>query len=142
MADKDLDKYATINFECTEDPRLNYTFMKPECIENFQNQPQTLNTDKLDYGLKFCAGDNSHISPTIPISLAQIKSIEEGTDWFRSKYPNLPEEYWSIMAKYYFKEPFTKKSLKNDLKKLNKKGKSKQLQGLHILKGKFKVEFD
>jgi len=46
------------------------------------------------------------------------------------------------MAKYYFKEPFTKKSLKNDLKKLNKKGKSKQLQGLHILKGKFKVEFD
>jgi len=30
MADKDLDKYATINFECTEDPRLNYTFMKPE----------------------------------------------------------------------------------------------------------------
>jgi len=46
------------------------------------------------------------------------------------------------MAKYYFKEPLTKKQLKNELKKLNKKGKSKELQGLKIIQGKFKIDFD
>ena len=86
--------------------------MKPEFIENFNQNPDLTHADKLDYGLKFCAGDNSFISPVVPISLAQIQSLEEGEEWFKNKYPNLPEEYWSIMAKYYFKEPFTKKKFK------------------------------
>ena len=63
-------------------------------------------------------------------------------DYAQNKYPNLPSEYWSIMSKYYFKEPFTKKALRNDLKKLKKKGKNKQLEGFKIIHGKFKVEFD
>ena len=78
----------------------------------------------------------------MPISLAQIKTIEEATEQIKKKYPDLPSEYWSIMAKYYFKEPLTKKQLKNELKKLNKKGKSKELQGLKIIQGKFKIDFD
>jgi len=139
---KDLDRTATINFECTDDPRLNYTFMKKDFIENFQENPELVYAEKLDYGLKICEGDKTFLSPTMPISLAQIKTLEEATEWFRLKYPNLPSEYWDIMAKYYFQEPFTKKGLRNDLKKLKKKGKNKQLEGFKIIHGKFKVEFD
>tara|TARA_R110000744_G_scaffold323202_1_gene429080 strand:+ start:189 stop:611 length:423 start_codon:yes stop_codon:yes gene_type:complete len=138
----EINKYATITLDCPEDPRFNFTYMKKEHIDNFHLDPEIMYTDNLDYGLKICEGDKSYISPVMPISLAQIKTIEEGEEWFKDKYPKLPSEYWSIMAKYYFKEPFTKKSLKNDLKKLNKKGKCKNLQGLKIIRGKFKVEFD
>ena len=63
-------------------------------------------------------------------------------DKFIHKYPELPSEYWSVMSKYYFKEPFTKKQLKNDLKKLKKKGHCKNLQGLHIIHKKVRIEFD
>lgn len=139
---ENLDNYATLNFECTDDPRLNYTFMKKECIEDFKENPELIYADKLDYGLKICEGDKTFLSPTMPISLAQIKSLEEATEWFRLKYPTLPSEYWDIMAKYYFQEPFTKKELKNGLKKLKKKGKNKQLEGFKIIHGKFKIEFD
>ena len=48
---KDLDRTATINFECTDDPRLNYTFMKKDFIENFQENPELVYAEKLDYGL-------------------------------------------------------------------------------------------
>ena len=140
---KDIHKVSTIMLDCSEDPRLNFTFMKQDKINNFHKDiDHLLDLDKIDYGLKICDGNKTFISPTMPISLAQIKTIEEGTEWFKKKYPNLPSEYWSIMAKYYFKQPLTKKQLKNELKKLNKKGKSKELQGLKIIQGKFKIEFD
>lgn len=140
---KDIDKVSTIMLDCSEDPRFNFTYMKKPNIENFHKDiDHLLDLDKVDYGLKICSGDKTFLSPTMPISLAQIKTIEEGTEWFKKKYPDLPSEYWSIMAKYYFKEPLTKKQLKNELKKLNKKGKSKELQGLKIIQGKFKIDFD
>lgn len=140
---KDIEKVSTVLLECNEDPRFNFTFMKQPKIDNFHKDvDHLLHIDKIDYGLKICDGDKTFMSPTMPISLAQIKTIEEGTEWFKNKYPDLPTEYWSIMAKYYFKEPFTKKQLKNEIKKLNKKGKSKELQGLQIVRGKFKIDFD
>lgn len=140
---KDINKVSTIMLDCSEDPRLNFTYMKQPNIDNFHKDvDHLLDLDKVDYGLKLCDGDKTFLSPTMPISLAQIKTIEEGTEWFKKKYPDLPSEYWSIMAKYYFKEPLTKKQLKNELKKLNKKGKSKELKGLQIIQGKFKIDFD
>lgn len=143
MNNQDLTKCGTILLECDEDPRFNFTFMKQEKIDNFHKDTDTLlPLDKIDYGLKICEGNKTFISPVMPISLAQIKSVEEGTAWFKNKYPQLPSEYWSIMAKYYFKEPFTKKSLKNDLKKLKKKGKNKNLDGLKIIHRKILIDFD
>ena len=140
---KDIARVSTTMLTCNEDPRFNFTFMKQPKIEEFHKDiDHLLDMDKIDYGLKICEGDKTFISPTMPISLAQIKTIEEGTEWFKSKYPNLPSEYWSIMSKYYFKEPFTKKQLKNELKKVKKGKNSKELQGLKIVQGKFKVNFD
>ena len=140
---KDIDKVSTIMLDCSEDPRLNFTFMKQDKIDNFHKDiDHLLDLDKIDYGLKICDGDKTFISPTMPISLAQIKTIEEGTEWFKKKYPNLPSEYWSIMSKYYFKEPLTKKQLKNELKKEKKGKKSKALQGLQIVQRKVKIDFD
>ena len=140
---KDIHKVSTIMLDCSEDPRLNFTFMKQDKINNFHKDiDHLLDLDKIDYGLKICDGNKTFISPTMPISLAQIKTIEEGTEWFKKKYPNLPSEYWSIMAKYYFKEPLTKKQLKNELKKEKKGKKSKELQGLQIVQRKVKIEFD
>ena len=143
MQNEDFTKCSTVLLDCEDDPRLNFTFMKQDKIDNFHKDFQTyLSLDKIDYGLKICEGDKTFISPTMPISLAQIKSVEEGTEWFKHKYPELPSEYWSVMSKYYFKEPFTKKQLKNDLKKLKKKGHCKNLQGLHIIHKKVRIEFD
>ena len=143
MKNNDFTKCSTIMLDCSEDPRLNFTFMKQDKIDSYHTDlDQVLNMDKLDYGLKICDGDKTFLTPIMPISLAQIKSVEEGTEWFKNKYPTLPSEYWSIMSKYYFKEPFTKKSLKNDIKKLKKKGHSKNLQGLQIIHKKVLVNFD
>ena len=143
MMNEDFSKCSTVMLECNEDPRLNFTFMKQDKIDNFHKDLDVLlPMEKIDYGLKICDGDKTFMSPTMPISLAQIKSIEEGTEWFKNKYPELPSEYWSIMAKYYFNEPFTKKQLKNDIKKLKKKGHSKNLQGLQIIHKKVRIDFD
>ena len=138
---EDLTKYNNIIVQ-SSDPRLNFTFMKKDDIVNFNNQPDILDTGCLDYGVKVGEADGSNLSKTIPLSYIDLKTVEEGEEWFKNKYPNLPEEYWSIMSKYYLKEPFTKKSLKNDLKKLKKKGTNKNLQGLKILKGNFKIDFN
>ena len=139
----DLSMATNVIIESREDPRINFTFMKKDDILNFHNNPDILYTDCLNYDVKVKDGDDSMLDSVVPLNYFDIDNVEDGKLWFQQKYPNLPEEYWEIMAKYQFDEPFTKKQLKNAVKKLSKKGKTKEnIEGLKITRNKFSINFD
>ena len=66
----------------------------------------------------------------IPLSFLQIKTEEEGMEWYANHYPKLPTELLPIIARYHWGEPITKKSIKNEKKKIQKK---LQQKGLKVL---------
>ena len=139
----DLSMATNVIIESREDPRINFTFMKKDDILNFHKNPDILYTDCLNYDVKVKDGDDSMLDSVVPLNYFDIDNVEDGKLWFQQKYPNLPEEYWEIMAKYQFDEPFTKKQLKNAVKKLSKKGKTKEnIEGLKITRNKFSINFD
>ena len=139
----DLCMATNVIIESREDPRINFTFMKKDDILNFHKNPDILYTDCLNYDVKVKDGDDSMLDSVVPLNYFDIDNVEDGKLWFQQKYPNLPEEYWEIMAKYQFDEPFTKKQLKNAVKKLSKKGKTKEnIEGLKITRNKFSINFD
>ncbi len=48
-------------------------------------------------------------------------------EWYSKHYPKLPDDLLPIIARYHWGEPITKKSLKNEKKKIIKKEQSKGL---------------
>lgn len=66
----------------------------------------------------------------LPISFLQIKTEEEGIEWYAKNYPKLPTDLLPIIARYHWGQPITKKSLKNEKKKITKK---LQQKGLKVL---------
>ena len=63
-------------------------------------------------------------------------------EFYRQKHPNLPEEYFGIMARYSTGNPITKKEVKNSIKK-SKKNPNKSLPvGLQVAQGKFEIDFN
>ena len=125
----------------SDDPRLQISFMSKEKIENFHRLPELLDTDVLDYGIKVREHPKL-LDEHVPMSLLSIKTLEEAKLFYEDKYPSLPDEYYDIMAKYHFGEQFTKKQLKNEVKKIKKGRKSKQLDGLKIVRNKVLVNFN
>jgi hypothetical protein len=125
----------------SEDPRLQISFMSKEKIENFHLKPDLLDTNVLDYGIKVREHPKL-LDEHVPMSLLSIKTLDEARIFYEDKYPHLPDEYYDIMAKYHFGEQFTKKQLKNEVKKINKGKKSKELDGLKIVRNKVLVNFD
>lgn len=66
----------------------------------------------------------------LPLSFIQIKTEQEGINWYAKNYPKLPTDLLPIIARYHWGEPITKKSLKNEKKKITKK---LQQKGLKVL---------
>ena len=69
------------------------------------------------------------------------QNLEDTEEWYRQKHPNLPEEYYGIMARYSTGQLLTKKEAKNAIKKSKKKGKEPPV-GLQMRTGNFSVNFD
>lgn len=65
----------------------------------------------------------------MPLSFLQIKTEEEGIEWYANHFPKLPDDLLPIIARYHFGEPITKKCLKNEKKKIEKKA---QKQGISL----------
>lgn len=108
----------------SNDSRLNYSFYKEEDIENFENIPVIIGLEKYDYCIKSDNGSDIELPKLTPLSLAQGKNnLEYLEEWYRAKFPNLPDEYHGILARYSNREVLTKKETKNALKKYNKKNK-------------------
>ena len=141
--EQQLQNATNVIIESRDDPRINFTFMKKDDILNFEKNPDILYTDCINYGIKVKDGDNTFLDSIVPLDFFDIDNVEDGKRWFKEKYPNLQEEYWEIMAKYQFEEPFTKKQLKKAVKRLKKKGNTKEnLEGLKITRNKFIINFD
>ena len=131
----------------SDDERLNYTFIKPENIEKQKPKlPVLIDRDLFDYSVVIKKGEPETedsvgtLDTTTPISYTQIKNSEQGEEWYRANYPELPEDFYGIIARYTWGNPFTKKEVKNTTKKI-KKGKTVP-QGFSMVRGKFEVDFD
>ena len=142
--DLQVEKYIV-----ADDPRMNYTFIKPENIEKQKPKlPEVIARDLFDYGVVIKKGEEETIDSVgtldtvVPISYAQIKNPLQGEEWYRAKYPNLPEDFYGIIARYTWGVPFTKKEVKNTAKKIKKKDKKEVPQGFSMVKGSFQLDFD
>ena len=129
-----------------DDERLNYCFMKQSDIENkVYLKKEWLDTSQIDYGLVMSEGDKDDnytvgmgkLDKTMPASYFSIKTVEEGTEWFLRKNPELPDGVAEILARYTWG---TKQEEKKESTK-SKKKKTNQSDGLEVRHGKFMVEF-
>lgn len=77
------------------------------------------------------------------ISFMSVNSIEEGIEWYRQNYPNMPDELYPLMARWNWGDlgTLTKKDIKNDNKRI-KKGKKPKQMGLEIKTGTYKIDFN
>tara|TARA_R110000744_G_scaffold130917_1_gene238772 strand:+ start:1178 stop:1765 length:588 start_codon:yes stop_codon:yes gene_type:complete len=75
----------------------------------------------------------------IPISFIQIDNELDGIEWYKLNHPKIPDDLLPIIARYHWGEPITKKSVKNEKKKIQKKmGK----QGLTLINKNVELRFD
>ena len=63
-------------------------------------------------------------------------------EFYRQKHPNLPDEYFGIMARYSTGNPITKKEVRNSIKKVKKNPNKSLPVGLSLSKGDFTLDFD
>ena len=142
------DKLIPRTYICATDNRLNYTFCKKEDIETNNNLPEVIDRSMIDYGIVVKKGEPETIDSVgtldeiKPLSYIACKSAEEGELWYRTKYPDFPEDFYGIIARYTWGNPQTKKSIKNEVKKVKKNPKRPIPQGLSVMRGKFSVSFD
>lgn len=85
------------------------------------------------------------IQEDMPVSFLQIKEgeIEKGTSWYLQRFPKLPDSMAEMMARYNWGDLKyqTKKKIKNDKKKLSKKGKKYEPLAFKIERGSFTIDF-
>ena len=140
----DLKKCRNVLIQ-SNDPRFNFTIQKEEDIDNFNKLPDIITLDAYDYSFKKDDGNKDTLPNLTPYSLyASTLSLEDMEEWYRQKYPTMPDEYHGIMARYSFGQNLTKKEVKNGIKKFKKKNKKDEPPpvGLRIATGKFNVSFD
>ena len=127
----------------SNDPRFNFGIHKEDDISKFNELPDIITLDQYDYCIKRDDGDDTKLPTLVSISEAvAANSLENLTQVYREKYPNLPDEYHGILARYSTGQLMTKKQTKQELKKLNKKPNRETPIGLEIRDGKFLVDFD
>ena len=90
-----------VMFQCN-DPAFNFGFFKDEDIKDFHAQPDIIGLDAYDYSFKKSDGDETKLPQLCPASLciSGMNSLEDTENWYRHKYPNLPDEYHGVMARY------------------------------------------
>ena len=128
----------------SNDPRFNFAIHKKEDIDDFQKQPEIITLNQYDYGFKKSDGTDTQLPEITPFSLlASCQNLEDLEEWYRQKHPNLPDEYYGVMARYSIGETITKKEAKNNIKKYKKKGEGQEPPvGFSIIKGNHIIDFD
>ncbi len=125
-------------------PNLTYTIGE-------DTEKELVDIDKYDYQVpadvlneKRTDGKNLH-KDGLPLSFIQINNEVDGIDWYKKHYPKIPTDLLSIIARYHWGEPITKKGIKNEKKKIIKK---KEKEGIKVLTSKdnsdnpFIINFD
>ena len=75
----------------------------------------------------------------LPLSFLQIKTEDEGIEWYAKHHPKIPTDLLPIIARYHWGEPITKKGIKNEKKKIIKELDRK---GLKVSNKPHIVSFD
>lgn len=122
------------------DPKLSYDFGKEV------DDTEYTDISKYDYevpaevlnGEKEEGHKNFH-KTGLPLSFINITTEEEGIEWYSKHYPKIPEDLLPIIARYHWGEPITKKVIKNEKKKIEKKLNK---AGLSIENKKVELSFD
>ena len=126
----------------SNDPAFNYAFLKVNDLNDFHALPEIVGMAQYDYCFKRDEGTETKLPNLTPASLLMSsQNLEDTEEWYRQKHPNLPEEYYGIMARYSTGQLLTKKEAKNAIKKARKKNKDPPV-GLQMKTGNFSVEFD
>lgn len=127
----------------SNDPRFNYAFHNEKTIKDFNKHPEVINISQYDYGFVRKPGDDKNMPELITATeLACFQNLDDMEEFYRQKHPNLPDEYYGIMARYSTGQPITKKEVKQNLKKV-KKNPNKQLPvGLSVAHKQITIDFD
>ena len=127
----------------SNDPRFNYGFHREKDIEEFQKQPDIINLAQYDYSFVREDGTDNKLPELISTTeLASYQNLEDMEEFYRQKHPNLPDEYFGIMARYSTGNPITKKEVKNSIKKSKKNPNKAVPVGLQMTSGEFTISFD
>ena len=129
------------------DAKASYTLLAPEAVTADYNPASVewVSGEKLDYNL--VAPVSFERKPggcaVLPMSYLQIKSVEAGTEWYKSN-SKYPDEVCEMMAKYEWGDlsRTTTKEFKNLKKKTAKKVKKGQGPALTVKRGPFVLPFD
>ena len=95
----------------SNDNRLNYTLIKKEELEDEERGtrlPEWLDRDKIDYDVVVKKVEETEdytvgmgkLDETLPASYCGIKTLEEGIEWYKHKYPDYPDDFIEILARY------------------------------------------
>ena len=139
---KELQKSKHV-FIQSNDPRFNYGFHKEDDINQFQKTPEVINLAQYDYSFVRKDGSENKLPELITTTeLASFQNLEDMEEFYRQKHPNLPDEYYGVMARYSTGNPITKKEVKNSIKKVKKDPKKSLPIGMSVAHGKYTVSFD
>ena len=127
----------------SNDPRFNYGFHKEDDIKEFNKTPEVINLAQYDYSFIRQDDDDRKFPDLISTTeLASFQNLEDMEEFYRQKHPNLPDEYYGVMARYSTGNPITKKEVKNSVKKVKKNPKKKLPVGMSVAYGDYTLEFD
>lgn len=119
------------------DPKLSYIIPNTQEEGDEMINTETSSIDKYDYEVPAEVlnkiqgrdeGDKIYHKEGLPLSFIQIKTEEDGIEWYKEHYPKIPDDLLGVIARYHWGQPITKKGLKNEKKKIEKKLKSKGLE--------------
>lgn len=139
---KELQKSKHIYIQ-SNDPRFNYGFHDPNAIQKFEKTPEVINLAQYDYSFIRKDGDDKNLPELISTTeLASFQNLEDMEEFYRQKHPNLPDEYYGVMARYSTGNPITKKEVKNSVKKVKKNPKKQLPVGITMNRGDYTLTFD
>ena len=141
--DKQKLKKSNHIFIQSNDPRFNYSFHKEDLIKETEKHPEIINIAQYDYGFIRKPGDDKRLPELISSTeLACFQNLEDMEEFYRQKHPNLPDEYYGVMARYSTGNPITKKEVKNSIKKVKKNPQKKLPVGMSVAHGNYTINFD
>jgi hypothetical protein len=118
----------------TNNPSTNYVFTKPGA--DLLKPPDLADVSKLDFNVPRTAEDieRGRHKQDLPLSFFEVQEgdVEGGRLWYQNKFPKLSNEFAYLLARYNWGDLkyATKKSIRNDAKRVKKKtGKKPDIVG-------------
>jgi len=137
--DKNLIKVGKHHLINVSDANLNYMISpEPQPEPAMDEYNEIISSEQLDYSIGCPEPDISNCDTRKNLSYLQVKTIEEGIEWYRHLDPMIPDELLILMSRWSFGDlsTITKKQVKNEHKRAVKKGKKKgDINSIKIKRG-------